>query len=548
MVEHEKEVLFSDEEDDDALNKYTKDTFNKIYGERLYKADSDLSDGRRQIGTFFAPTPMKYIPGTNNFIVPQLNASNNGKKESIAFKPRLLYFSGKKSAFPLIGRRKTGVIRISFGVYFFADGDGNITELTEYPVFHHLQQIPADGTTKDLHFHNLKHYSYHQSYVDARTHRDAFFEYWSFYINELYDVESRKLTCNVIFNPNEIFQVKLNDRIFIDGHYYRINKIKGANLTEKDSVEVELIKTLPRKLRFPRRRRQLPGGGIGEPPPVDIVLDIQDGDVQSGIARYVDYNTGNEVIPTGSGETLIRSAAELDGVTFKGEFVEIFPQRVSSPNNNLSLGVNFIDDKTDNSIVIGSHNLLEGNVKDSLVIGSSNNLGPVIDSSLILGSNIDVTGSIENSLIISTDNDQPISVTDAEGIIALNPIKPINSGSKGIVLGDVDIQGSVQESVIRIEASDANTYFLTGSNIQNHLHYLSWDGVDGQFTIQLPLAEENQGISFKFSTDETFNSDREVQLLAETGETIRGDQGFVFSDAYNTATIYAVDNEWVVFT
>jgi hypothetical protein len=106
----------------------------------------------------------------------------------------------------------------------------------------------------DIHFNNLGFYPYQQNVVNGRTKNDAWSNYWAWYINELYDVASRLVTMNIVLNPNEIQSIQLNSKIFIDGHYYRINKIQGANLIERQSTKVELLKTLPRKLPFPRRR------------------------------------------------------------------------------------------------------------------------------------------------------------------------------------------------------------------------------------------------------------------------------------------------------
>ena len=62
--------------------------------------------------------------------------------------------------------------------------------------------------------------------------------------------DGKKRTNNIQVN----IRIK-NDKIWIDGHYYRINKISGASLTETTSVEVELLKTLPRQINYTGRRR-----------------------------------------------------------------------------------------------------------------------------------------------------------------------------------------------------------------------------------------------------------------------------------------------------
>ena len=147
---------------------------------------------------------------------------------------------------------------LSPGTYFFKDESGTIHGETQYCHFSHLSDYPANyTTTKDLHFGNLVnpgHWPYHQNQGNGHVLHSAFYDYWSFYVNELYDVDARLLTCNVILDPSELPTLELNSKIFIDGQYYRINKIKGASLLDKSSVEVTLLKSAPRKLQYPRRR------------------------------------------------------------------------------------------------------------------------------------------------------------------------------------------------------------------------------------------------------------------------------------------------------
>ena len=124
-------------------------------------------------------------------------------------------------------------------------------------------------------------------------------------MNELYDVDARKVTLNVLLKPAEIQSLKLNSKIFIDGHYYRIDNISGANLTREDSVEVTLLKVLQRKLYFPRRRVIDIGIGIGN----DLTVDDASYSV-GGTVNYVDYDTGQVV--SGS---LVQAVANKDGFT-----------------------------------------------------------------------------------------------------------------------------------------------------------------------------------------------------------------------------------------
>ena len=188
-----------------------------------------------------------------------------------AFAPRLLFRKPiRQSALGLVARNSSNAIVQN--TYWFVDENGVVHQESDYGLASHLQTLPAVfGDTLDIHFGNNwspGHYNYHQPQFNGVTKRTAFYEYWSFYINELYDVDSRLVTLNLFLSPTEVPQISLNDKIFIDGHYYRINKISGANISRESSVAVELIKTLPRKLRFPRR------GVIGlDNVPIDITVD-----------------------------------------------------------------------------------------------------------------------------------------------------------------------------------------------------------------------------------------------------------------------------------
>lgn len=546
MVNEAREIIFSDEEDKDEFNQYTIDTFDKIYGDKKYISDSDLSEGERRIGTFFAPTPMRYIKGTNNFIVPQIYANKDNKKESITFKPRLLYYVGKKSSIPLINRNPsslTGIFRR--GQWYVRDEVGATNTLTQHPVFHHLSKLPADeGDTLDIHFNNLGHWSYHQNYVNAKTQRDAFFEYWAFYINELYDVESRLLTCNVFLLPDEIPKIELNNKIFIDGHYYRINRINGANLSRKDSVEVELIKTLPRKLKYPRRRTFISGDEF-----IDITLNIEPANIEPGIVNYVNYDTNLPVDPIGTNLIALNNASTKDDVDFREGIVSINKTPLSPPDNNYSTGLNYVDPRSHGSIILGSNNSIEGDSTDSFIIGEDNLVDGDSNRMFIFGDNIKITGSVENSFIVNTTS-EPVSVFDASNFFAINPTKTITEEDTlegSIILGNTKIQGAQFVDITEIEASAGNSYDLTGSNISNFLHFFEWSGSDGAFIANLPDAQEVKGISYKFALNGDFNNSRIIQVIPSGSQLINGEEGINLDNEYQTSTIYSVGNEWISF-
>ena len=197
------------------------------------------------------------------------------------FKLRLLYNVGKVKAGVQLNGFDNSSSTYDYGKYWVRDDSGVAVKKNEYLLVHHLNLDVSVGgylqdadfnSTRDLHFGNNINpgvWSYHQNQYNAKVKQSAFYQYWAFYLNELYDVDARKVTLNVLLKPAEIQPLKLNSKIFIDGHYYRIDNISGANLTREDSVEVTLLKVLQRKLYFPRRRVIDIGIGIGN----DLTVD-----------------------------------------------------------------------------------------------------------------------------------------------------------------------------------------------------------------------------------------------------------------------------------
>ena len=442
-----KKLIFSNQEDTDVLNKYTKDKFDKTYGEYIYESDSDLADGERQIGTFFAATPLKGINGAPMMVMPILAQKESSEAETpFKFKPRLLHKIGMVDADNLLRGYNPTSGAYSYGTYYIKDDAGVSQPWDQYMLFHHLSSLPADfDTTLDLHFGNTNHWSYHQNEFNAKTKNSAFFTYWSFYVNELYDVDARLLTCNVYLNPVEIQSIKLNDKVFIDGHYYRINKISGANLLNPASVKVELLKTLPRKLYYPRRR--IIDTYTGEP-----VYDVYaDWSTQNfgGVIEYKDYETGE--VFTSSID--LGKVAPKDNFTLYGENVIWNTVGASTPEFVATSirGNNDVDTSVDKAYVTGDNNTVKAAVNKVSVLGNNNIVSEYNEFVSIDGSNNILSTEVSN-VSLTNANNTAIAPNSSE-LTLLNVNGTEVTGSKVAVVGDVN-------STINASGSFNNVVFV----------------------------------------------------------------------------------------
>jgi hypothetical protein len=419
------------EDDDDSLNVFSKQQFDREYpyGTNFYTADSDIAQGDKVIGSFFAPTPTKGIGGGNNIIIPHLYKSDAGEKKPIKFKPRLLYLIPNRGTIDAVG-----------GKIFVRADTGLSVGKTSYPTLNHLSSLPADDSTTSLHFNANKWYPYHNNFAYGYTINGLFNQYWGRYINELYDDDARVMTCNIFFDPYELPTIQLNDKIFIKDAYYRINKISGFNLSKKESVQVELLKASVSQFAFKRHR----GVRVGVDKTADLTLSSFD--TISGQATYVDINTGE----TYSSGSFLKNIAKLDSLAFEGD------KAVFTPEFNLTLqtdGRNSLDGNfnQDQSIGYALGNITEGTIgKDvdrAIAVGSNINLQQNVRSALTIGDNLTVGSGSTFATILNSDGGNIINENNYGFII----------GGSGSSIAGGDYVGVINSELATARDSDYTT-------------------------------------------------------------------------------------------
>ena len=177
LQDQPKDIKFTDEEDNIALVQYHKRTQDKLYGEFDYISESDLAEGEKTIGRYFAPTPLKGIDGAPMSVMPALCEKDDSSQpyKRTLFKPRLIFHNGRFDANGIYGETQFGAT--SLGSYYFLDENGTTHVESDYGLASHLQATPADfDTTIDLHFGNVYspgHYNYHQQQYNGQTKRTA---------------------------------------------------------------------------------------------------------------------------------------------------------------------------------------------------------------------------------------------------------------------------------------------------------------------------------------------------------------------------------------
>ena len=237
-----KTVVLSNAEDSDRFSVLAKEQEPyRQYGSLELFASSKNAVGEADLTTVFGPVVLgstlqsgsQYpnIDLSSTTAVPHLYKYDNDKVKAYAFKPR-------------IGYKVTNTLPSGSNIYL--GQSGNYIAITgSYSTLSNSSQLPlVSGSSNDLHFNNA-YGDFAPIGLGLNDGITAYENYWKTYYESLYWDDAKKVTLDIQFDPYEYKNIKLNDRIMIKNQYYRINKIKGFNVSYRDVVTVELIRLYP---------------------------------------------------------------------------------------------------------------------------------------------------------------------------------------------------------------------------------------------------------------------------------------------------------------
>jgi len=136
--------------------------------------------------------------------------------------PRLLYYNGQVECQP----------------YYLIDGDSVTHETTQFPYFDNYSvtsgsQFPSTGS-KSLLFFNEQ-----PVYGSAPT-GSLYSEYWSSYVNLLYNPRTRLINASAVIPLANYFDMELNDIVDFRGNQYHLRAINNYNLSTGE-CDIQLL-------------------------------------------------------------------------------------------------------------------------------------------------------------------------------------------------------------------------------------------------------------------------------------------------------------------
>ena len=211
--------------DNDYYNDNYRKKFNDDYGNFIYDSEYEFAKDTTAVDIIFASSPLVKLTSTDKIYTAIYKLSNENTKED------------KMDSVIRIMQAK----KLTVGSWALKNGATTLASYTAYGYAGHLND--PTNPTFDINM-GVPFELYYEPTL--YTSANLFNTYWSSYLAEITDKDSRLLTCTMKLNFKDVYQLDFSKLIWIDGVLYRINKIEDFNASSEDVCKVQLLKIINR--------------------------------------------------------------------------------------------------------------------------------------------------------------------------------------------------------------------------------------------------------------------------------------------------------------
>lgn len=215
-------------QDNDYYNEQYQKKYSQGYGDIIVDTGYEFAKEKQTAEVIFAATPLVGYNGEDKVYPTILKITNSNvspkTEESTDHVIRIM-------------QKKKVLSVTSYQI------KNNNTVLGNYTAYGYAGHIDDPNTpTSDINFGAPAELFYLDggSYPSANLYNG----FWSEYVAEISDKDSKLLTCYVKLNNIDIYNLNFTFLVFIDGALWRLNKILDYNPTEYDTTKVELLKVI----------------------------------------------------------------------------------------------------------------------------------------------------------------------------------------------------------------------------------------------------------------------------------------------------------------
>jgi len=367
--------IYKYKNDSDYFNQTYFDETKKEYGDLTINILNDFSQQQQKLELLFSPTPNAnlYI---QDRVAPFFVDIKNNEIEPKKVNYRILFYNGLIECEP-------------FDILDYEDTPTDFDTLTAYP-YCGMWDNPTNPT-EDLAFGRTD-----KIYWESEKYpvNNLYEKYHKSTLLSIIDINARLLEATFHLTPKDIAEFDFRDIVFLNGSYWRVNKIKDYNPVGSDNLtNVVLYKLLDIDIYNPDQIT----------PPISNASCPTD--LQSVIGKE-----GQVTIISSSGQEVTGDCCEsLGGLFVNGRCYArpigprpVRPYKPDSKYPYTTIGVIPITDpygpvirqKDNNSYnqidakILGKRNYLSPSSGKSLIIGDDSSVGPDIENVIILGDKI----------------------------------------------------------------------------------------------------------------------------------------------------------------
>ena len=214
---------FKYKNDSDYYNDQYQKKYSQSYGTRIEDSGYDFAKEKQTAEIIFAPTPLVGYNGEDK-VFSTIFKLNNNVEDVTEHVIRILQ-----------AKKVTGVTS-----YAVKNGGTTLANLTTYGYAGHLDD--PSSPEADLNFSTPSEI-YFNSGNDYPT-ANLFNAYWSEYMAEITDKDSKLLTAFVYLKAKDIYSLDFSKLIMIDGALWKLNNVQDFNPMDVDTTKAEFLKVI----------------------------------------------------------------------------------------------------------------------------------------------------------------------------------------------------------------------------------------------------------------------------------------------------------------
>ena len=323
--------VFTYKPDKDYYNELYTTTWGEIYGERLKRVENDFLKNEYKTELIFSPTP-SVGQSYNDKVIPTIKkVDNNGQEVRTVSNIRILFYGGLKDT-----------------VYTWTHQSTLVADQIElqYPYAGHYDD-PFTPTI-DINFGLTKEIYWDNTFNTITwTDNNLYNKYYSKFINEITDVNSKIVKGHFYLKPSDIRKLSFREQYYFDGAYFRLNKVENYN-PMTPITKCEFLKIKDAEVFTPTT--DTANGGV-------VALTPQENAPRfaSAVSKSTDGNSiGNQKVNVSGRNNYVSRSAENVEIIGDGN-------RVFSDTRNISI------DGSNNVIVAGLENVVLINTNNQTV-------------------------------------------------------------------------------------------------------------------------------------------------------------------------------------